>query len=385
MKSRALSDVFQEALFVCKGDFTMDELQFRKMIMAIVAGLYEKEQSHEKYPYSKHLIYGMDMLAALMVKQNRQDQLRDMHEAVFLQKYASKPVTEWFAGWNQQFLDTVCKYPLFQTEALIVLEEGLNYRITEQCADLYGNAEHDLFYALEQHHVFLKMKDLSPEDYTAVRKFLVEHPVCTEKAIRDFKIKTRKVDIAEILDAAYEDIPEDSYYCPVCGWTMHFHGRQAVCCNRSCTVNHPVREENRLIDNTNYKRLVHGVMRYMCIPGKLELEIQEKANKLGCKTKLWPNHDQYDIQITLPDGAIWAVDAKTHRNPYTLADSIRNDGAFVNVPADKRLYVIPKERTVDYPDYCDICRNALKGKDVDCITEQELYRMLKGGCRNGRN
>ena len=355
----------------------MEELQFTHMLYAIAAGLYEKEHCYGKYPYSNHLMYGMNLLAALMVRQGQLDGLSNMHESAFLEQFASRPVKEWFSGWGEAFQEKIRHTPLFQTGALIVPEEGQGFHITEDCADLYGNAEADLFNALEQNHVYQKIRELSAEDYSIIRLFLVQHPICSDQKLRTFKIRHRNPDLWAVLENAYEHVPEKSYRCPECGWTMQFHGQQAICCNRSCTAKHPNRENLDPIDPIDQFRLVHGVMRYMCLPGKLELAIQEKAIAAGCKTILWPDHDQYDIQIILPGGQIWAVDAKTHRNPYMLANAIKTDGRFANVQADKRYYVIPKERKQEYPDYCDICCHELDKSRVDCITDMELYRMLR--------
>lgn len=64
-------------------------------------------------------------------------------------------------------------------------------------------------------------------------------------------------------------------------------------------------------------------MRYMCLPGQLELKIQKIAEKCGCGAELWPDRDKYDVKITLPDGQVWAIDAKTHRNPYMLKRALK--------------------------------------------------------------
>lgn len=359
----------------------MNELQFDRMLYAIAVGLYEKEQSTEKYPYSNHLHYGLNMLAAMAVQHEQTEMLQTLHETAFLTQYAVRPVKEWFAGWGDEVLHRLSAFALFETGALIEMEDR-SFTITEECADLCGNAESDLMNALVQNHVYRMMRGLTPEQYTAVRKFIVEHPVSTEREIRRFKMEQKIPEIRDILVAAYETIPEESYRCPECGWTMQFHGKQALCCNQSCTAHHPDRSQMELLDTTGLYRLTHGVMRYMCLPGKLELAIQVKAEQYGCKTELWPELDAYDIRITLPGGRVWAVDAKTHRNPYTLADSIRNDSAFALAPAEKRLYVIPAERLSVYGDYCQICQDALQGKDVTCITDRALYGMLRKECSN---
>ena len=121
----------------------------------------------------------------------------------------------------------------------------------------------------------------------------------------------------------------------------------------------------------------------MCLPGKLELEIQAEAERYGNKTELWPEKDRYDIKIVFGDDEVWAVDAKTHRNPYTLAASIRHDNKFFSADADKRFYVVPKKHLETHADYCDICNAVLEGKNTKLITDTELYRMIRRKAKNG--
>lgn len=355
----------------------MDETKFNKMLYAIAVGLYEKEHGEEKYVYSNYLMYGLNMLSALAVQNNQLKMLAELHESAFLEKYATKPVNEWFNGWDETFIKSISKFSLFQTNALIALDNGYSFHITEECSDLYNDTEDDMFKALEQRMVYEKIKELSEEDYIAVRKFITEHAVCTMQDLRKFKMFHSAQEISEIIEMAYEDIPKGSYRCKACGWTMRFHGNKAICCHRSCTLHYPTSEQLESLDTYGQKRLKHGIMLYICRPGKLELKIQHKAEEYKCQTRLWPEKDRYDIQIILPNGKVWAVDAKMYRNPHLLKNNIKNDGAFETVSADKRFYVVPTEALQEYPDYCDICNEVLKGKPVICITECELYKMLR--------
>lgn len=362
----------------------MNESAFNRMLYAIAVGLYEKEQSTQQYPYSNKLIYGLNLLSALALKNEQMQMLGQLHEAAFLEKYACRPVAAWFADWNKELVKDIDHFSLFRTGPLISIETGHRFRITDECADLCGNTENDLFKALEQNAVYQKMMELSAAEYTVVRKFIVMHPICTEAEIRKFKLTHSAEGVSEILMMAYEPIPENCYQCPECGWTMRFHGYQACCCNQNCSIHHPKPEQLALLDTHGYYRLKHGVMRYMCIPGKLELEIQKKAEQFGFRTSLWPEYDRYDIRIELTDGSIWAVDAKTHRNPYMLARDIRTDGRFGTVTAARKVYVVPESVKQSYPDYCDICNAALIGCDAECMTDKELYRELRKEKQNGQ-
>ena len=348
------------------------------MIYSIAAGLYEKAGSSEKYPYSNHLIYGINMFSALAVRKGMRSVLSDMHEAAFIERYAAIPVRDWFKGWDSRFTEQVGGFRLFKLGALVILEKDLSFSLTDECLDLYDSTENDMFKALEERQIYQKMRGSSQEEYTAVRRFFIEHPVCSEKELRGFKLKYNAPEIWEILSLAYEAIPKDSYRCPSCGWTMRFRGLSAVCCNRSCSDTLPDRAQLEPLNIGEYQyRLRHGVMRYISLPGRLELEIQKKAERSGCKTVLWYDMDKYDVRVTLPSGKVWAIDAKTHRNPYILANEIKSDGELPTAEADRKFYVIPDELLSEHGDYCDICNSALKWNDAECITDKRLYQLLR--------
>ena len=354
----------------------MKESEFDSMIYAIAAGLYEKSQRPEKYFYSEKLMYGINKLAAMAAQNGRADILSELHENAFLKRFAARPVRSWFVRWDTAFTAELKKYPLFNTGALAEIYDGNVFDITDECAVLCATTESDFFNALTQENAYRKMRELSAEEYTAVREFIVLHPLCSERDIRRFKIAHNSPEIQSVFNAAYEDIPQDSYKCPECGWTMRFIGKRSVCCNNSCSRTHRTRDQFERIDSSYEKRHVHGVICYMCIPGKIEIKIRNEAEKLGCETELWPEHDKYDIKIILPDGSVWAIDAKTHLNPYNLASQIKNDGSFTSEQADEHIYVVPHERKAENPAYCDICKDALQPGAL-FMTDKELYRKIK--------
>lgn len=358
----------------------MEELAFKRMIYAIAAGLYERSCSPERYVFSSKLMYGIDKLAMAAAKDGQEQVLSELHEAAFLERYAARPIKDWFKGWSERFTAQAANYPLYNTGALAELYGDRVFGVTDECMELYGHTEKDLFNALSQLHVFQQMRELPADEYVAVRLFIAEHPMCSLRDIRSFKLRHNSPETAGILSDAYEDIPQDCYVCPECGWTMRFAGKRAVCCNSSCSRTHPTRADLERVSSSAEKRLTHGVMRYMCVPARLELEIREKAEKLGCKAELWPNNDEYDVKITLPDGRVWAIDAKTHRNPHNLAADIANDGRFFHVEAHERIYVVPNARKQECPEYCDVCREALKD-NAKFMTDTELYRSLREAMR----
>ena len=79
--------------------------------------------------------------------------------------------------------EQIKKFPLSKTGALVTLEKGLKYSLTDECLDLYDSTESDMFKALEEKQIYRMMRELSQEEYTAIRTFIVEHPICSQKEI----------------------------------------------------------------------------------------------------------------------------------------------------------------------------------------------------------
>lgn len=368
-----------------KGVADLNELDFDLMVRLIACGLYEKRQCNDKYSYSSKLFAGINRLAALAALNEQYDMLSDLHECAFIENNAVKSVKTWFEGWNSDFVKKVEKFDLYHTNALIELSENHRYTLTDDCVDLISDSEKDYVNDLEQRYIYTLLTNLSNELYVAVRRFIVENPICADEKIGEFKMEHCQdfKMINKIFSETYENVPNGSYVCPKCGWTMTFYGSQAQCCNKSCLKNIPKKDDLKPLrfQDGNW-RLRHGVMRYMCLPGQLELKIQKIAEKCGCGAELWPDRDKYDVKITLPDGQVWAIDAKTHRNPYMLKKSIENDYDFTHTKAQKVFYVVSDDCLTDYPDYCKICNDALASSFPDsiakCVSMRIFSKELKG-------
>lgn len=313
-------------------------------------------------------------------------QIYDLHEAAFIQKYTTRHVCDWFNGWSENLLSEIKQNELWHTGPLVKVHCSGKEKVTEECVDLIGLQEDDLLNGMDQKQVYKRLMHLSENDYVSTRRFLIENPVITESDLRRMKVENSDIsDILSVLEIAYERVPSGSYTCPSCGWTLMFDGLQAFCCNSSCTAAKLVAERLSPISAVDHLRLKHGVMRYLSIPGQLELQIKAYAEKLGLQAELWPNKDQYDIGITFPGGDYWAVDAKTYRNPYQLRKAIFEDHDFYRAKWDRAYYVIPSNLLAAYPAYCDICNDRLRNMHsaIRCITDRKLKTLMKGGSING--
>ena len=349
----------------------MEEVVFNNLIHLLCLGLREKQEHKRKYKISTKLSLGFSLFTGAANKYYK-SVVPKLHEALFIKEYLTKPVSEWFKGWDTSFVEQIKNYSLYNLEALLITHDD-HLVLSPACEDICMNAGHDPLNNAEEKLIYLKLAELPDELYTKVRVFLIEHPQTTDEVIEDFKF-----------DCGNEPVPRDSYICPVCGWTMQFYEEQPSCCNISCISS--TLKETDLVNQTSRAygynlRLRHGIMRYISIPGQEELKIRDIAVKKGCSVEMYPHKDMYDLKITTKTGKVYAVDAKTQRSPYALQEAIVNDRVFTEQEVSKSdgklagiFYVIPQERIKDNPKYCKIC-------DVEghpnCITDKQLFIQMK--------
>ena len=218
-----------------------------------------------------------------------------------------------------------------------------------------------------------------------LRKFLIENPLlCNEKRQELLISYNNDPNVIELISLAYEDIPSDVFLCPQCGWTATLIGERVDCSHSSCkNIVYKKDFQRKKIDPKFTHRLKLGVMRYICNPGKLELEIEKFCRTKGLEIFLWPDKDKYDIKIVFNNQTVWGVDAKAYSNAYVLANSIENDNDFQQANVDKGFYVVPDE--MDKGDYLKICKKILHRKNFTCITFKKLKRLICKEMEDERN
>lgn len=362
----------------------MDVVFVKKAVALIVRGIDEKEhllrQKPQKYPYSKRLQHGINMFLAAAWEIGGVP-FTILDEASFLQVHAEKPLWEWFENWqlsgaDRQDLTTVLDYDslFFQTG------EGY-YELTGEGGEFLSTLEKDLLAGTDECTLYEKMICLSQKNYCILRRFLIEHPIAGDKEFRAVRLELADDESAlEALEFAYESFEGEYYQCPKCHWIMtktpygyHCHTESCVKCAPSVTPKDLRREPVR--------RLKKGVMRYMAAPGRLEMKLAEQCENLHLHYELWPHMDRYDLEIHLPNGAIWAIDAKAYRNPLSLRTQLEQDTAFANGTFQKGFYVVPQEYARKYQNYLHIINDTLAQKgsayaNVQCVTDPMLKRLL---------
>jgi len=363
------------------------ESKFEKAFAHIAFGLKEKLErpNPEQYHYGLLLRQGINMFSALAVEfsgmkgDSLKEYLVSLNETEMISKKFTIPINEWFDGWNESSVNELKNSYFWNIGPLIYLNEmEKSYTLTGECLDYLNSMEDDLS-AIDEHLVFGLMSQLYQDDYVYVRKFIITHPILKDIDRKKFLIRFNNDPIImKIFESAYEDIPIETYYCPNCGWTMTFQGLQPKCCHRDC-VDMPIIEANcKRIESEYAYRLKIGVMRYICYPGKAELEIEKICEKLKLKSELWPELDRYDIKVIFTNGTCWVIDAKTYNNPYFLAKAIEIDSYFRAANMDKGYYVIPDKNVKRTVGYLNICNKPLENDaKFRCVSLRYIEALIR--------
>lgn len=341
------------------GDGKMDDLtKLKTAVSLIVVGLYEKERKKKdgEYYYSRKLIHGINIFQSLNYKYNPKGfDFDKMHEQCFITEYAMQPVSQWFAGWENAAEKLDLENQGFYHLGALVGDSGFHtFHVNDDCEDYIEYVEKDIIAGIEQRAVYDCLKELSQDEYVNLRKYIIEHSQISFEELRKLKLIFSQNDMAlQAIENAYEEIMDDCY---VQGELTCIRGEAGIL------------------------RLKRGVMKYISEPGQLELEIYNYCMKHKVQSVLWPEMDKYDIEITFPNGDVWAIDAKAIKEPYFLKENIIRDGGFPDGNYKKGLYVIPDAYADARTDYLDIINRQLKSMgntNIQCIRLRDLKKEIR--------
>ena len=365
----------------------MDAAFMRKAFALIEKGLVEKEQLLQKeparYPYSKALQHGINMfLAASFQSGAVQDMERYADETSFLGHFITKPICEWFDEWDPHTIASLNlqEEPFYNYGAFAYQRSGNLFSPSSDCYEYLESQDSDIMDGTDERILYEKLKVLGQEMYTRLRRYIIEHPIISIEERRSMSLELAdNPDAKEAFQFAYEEVLEDSYRCPCCGWTMTRGKYGYLCYSFQCTDVIPDLTDEMKLDASGggLYRLKKGIMRYFAAPGKLELAIAAFCEKKKMHWELWPQMDQYDVKVQFSDGAIWEIDAKAYRNPIALRTKILNDSEFPTGDYERGYYVIPDEYTKTQNNYTAIINRALENrKNVTCVTWKTLKREI---------
>lgn len=260
--------------------------------------------------------------------------------------------------------------------------EDLDYVLSRPAIQGFSNlrdqVESDLYHTLQGQCDELKSLGLSVEQiehyYTQVRFFFSSQPIFVtwqeaDEILRSYLLEgdvaliTVPVEFRRrLLDKALIRDPHDGSelaLCPCTGlplWKNEKQQWQTV--SRDPEIRQKVssgillpRLEEKYLKRPDYYRLHSQIIRDWYLPGQLELQIAEMAEKKGWSVTLWPKRDQVDVLCEHPDSSLsLAIDGKDWRNAYLLGRSFMGFKSYSDKSRYLGLVVVPDYQLVQ-PEY----------------------------------
>jgi len=325
-------------------DLPPDELTLH----LIASGLYrlaEQVNDHKPptLPYPTPLQRGLDRLVVSCLRQGA----TPPHSLPDLLDWCRRPLNEWHLALPPE--------AIAPTDALLDGDRVTGATESWACASPDVEAE------LSEQRFFISLYNAcrtanAQETYVAFRRLLIRQPVLTE-----FELQRRALDpeltlVSDHLQSAYETAPRafqigDEYI----GWG--YFGKLLTpaskgslqCEEEHCRLKGRVKQGRRLPARQGVLWLKRGLRRFIAAPGRAELRLAERLQKLGLQVELWPAFDNYDLRLTFSNDEAWAVDVKDWANPFLLARQVKPFPA--TPPWTRAYFVFPNERQQQRADY----------------------------------
>lgn len=210
-------------------------------------------------------------------------------------------------------------------------------------------------------------EDSAHHDYSALREFVVRHPLCTAKQMWDLRVAPQLIKwLAEL----YEEVPESWEIegvvplCDYCGGAMRRGLVGLSCRSAACKAAH---EAPELRPGVAYRaqellRVTGSIRQYWVEPGLSEIILYDAMRAMGLDAALYPRRDEVDI-ATHDIG----IDLKAFSSPEMLGTKFRRAiGGLVHYRV--RWVVIPDALVRDVPGYLQRLKNSMGRADVDCMS-----------------
>jgi len=360
----------------------------------------ERDNKKIKYPDSPVLRHGLNELVVFAMVYHCYDEngmlLAPIDETDAVLNYFSKPVIEWMGRWPRELIDMAHIQDLLFWDSLIEIGHNNTFILSEFCEQLSDvQRMHFVETEFAQEDFYRKLIKLEQKEYEAIRRFVIEkeHRVMRRddlnRAIRDFGIDFGKMEeIKQIFDAAYETWESNSnriYICPHCGWTVQFDSKLTGRCH-SDRCRYETNSFSEIIEKNepadSFYRLKKGIVRYVSVPGDIELDIEKQCKEIGLQTEMWPEMDRYDLRITFSSGEKWCIDAKDYSKAFLLKYKIENDkNAIPYGDWDRGFIIIPDQRLKSDKNYCKAVNRGINivGQDdkVQCVGYKDFISIIR--------
>lgn len=221
------------------------------------------------------------------------------------------------------------------------------------------------------------------EVYTAVRDFVVRHPVVNQKELEAFledlpsSVANRvRMGFYEPLSARL-DGTQGVALCSRCGnlTKAHAGGAGGWLCTTSACQQHGAAPTKAVQSGIDHFRLARGLRQYWLEPGIDEVLLFDALVGAGLSPRLYPHRDRVDIDLGAASGV--GIDLKAYASPELLGRRLKKrPGGLVFYT--QRWLVVPDWLANATPGYMDRLKGALDaGSYIQAMTVgQALERAL---------
>ena len=349
----------------------------------------QTECFQRKYVRNDYLVHALNRFVAFAVRCNMLDDegkiIAPNNETDAIENWFNLVVGEWLTKWHGDLSSALSIYS--ELDPLINYSDGI-FIPTTACEEYAGEC---LRYNQdsEQLRLFKLIYGLSQKGYVYCRKFFILHKVASTIELLEFREKLSDMGveyslIEKIVEAAYEYIPNDCLYECKCGWTVSRNEQEIYTC-----IHERCRKETNnftnlklLKDKVMMKRLRRGVMRYLALPGELEIKIEKYCDKKeGLIVELWPEKDTYDIKVSLPNKKEYIIDAKDYSSPFALGQHLLKDNKLIwQKNESNQVFIVVPDEVEDLKKDFTLVVNKIIAEEygsIKCITFRELTTLLE--------
>lgn len=262
--------------------------------------------------------------------------------------------------------------------SLIHAEEGIPTAEAEELASgfagLTASLEEQLF------SKFIEVIGRFPMEsgyryYTAIREFVVRHPICTEEEMREIGNQLPSPFTVLLQQLFYESVPDAWSFaagvplCHYCRNAMKQGKAGLLCRTQACSAAHEAEVEGYKAPGL-LNRVSRGVRQYWVEPGRDEIEMCDTLRAMGHLVELYPFRDRVDLSVR-----DIGVDLKMYASPETLGRRLqRGIGGLAHYRL--KLVVIPDWMVAGAPSYLDRLRSAAQRPELLCMTVTEAIRFI---------
>lgn len=301
----------------------------------------------------------MAMVSRVLLRAGEQDHAAEIHE---LLSCCARPLGDWLP------LAQVRDGGLSKTR-LIDADEGVP---TPEAVELalsfsgYTAGFEEILFGVLKENLRKLPENIADLHYTAIREFVIRHPLTDDETISDFAQKKGATRLPATLWTClrhqfYEPVPlawgsgGRVNTCARCGNALNRLPAGAYRCRtQACSYSRTlVRGEDR--PQAGLLRVVRGMRQFWIEPGVDELRLYDELRSSGLEPSLYPHQDRVDILV----GNV-GIDLKAYSSPELLGMKLRKSiGGLAYYR--RQFLVIPNWLTDMVPNYLDRLHAALEG------------------------